>query len=200
MSLDKLLFVIIIVTDYLIQFKLKMNVNSQFVVATHIMTLLAGHKLYLKEYACANSEMIAESVNTNPVVIRRILSTLKDANLVISKSGPNGGSEIARHPSKIKLSEIYKAVDDEGTLFHMHYGEPNHHCLVGGHIQESLKETMEKAEESIKKVLSKKSLQQLAKDVLERAGISTDQPSEKISDKLRSMKEEYEKMKLDLQT
>ena len=177
-----------------------MNVNSQFVVATHIMALLAGHKLYLPEYACANSEMIAESVNTNPVVIRRILSKLKDAKLVISKTGPHGGSKIAKHPSKIKLSEIYKAVEDEGTLFHMHYGEPNHFCIVGGHIQESLKETMENAEESIKKILSKKSLLQIANDILERAGITTDQPSEEISKKLRQMKQEYENAKLELQT
>ena len=177
-----------------------MNVNSQFVVATHIMTLLAAHKLYLREYACAKSEMIAKSVNTNPVVIRRILSKLREANLVISKSGPHGGSEIAKHPSKIKLSEIYEAVDDEGTLFHMHYGEPNHFCPVGGHIQESLKETIEKAEDSVKKVLSKKTLLQIANDILERAGISTDQPSKKISKKLRSMKEEYEHAKLELQT
>jgi DNA-binding IscR family transcriptional regulator len=164
------------------------------------MTLLAGHKLYLPEYACANSEMIAESVNTNPVVIRRILSKLKEANLVISKSGPHGGSVIAKHPSKIKLSKIYEAVDDEGTLFHMHYGEPNHLCLVGGHIQESLKETMKNAEESIKKVLSKKSLLQIANDILERAGIATDQPSEEISKKLRQMKQEYENVKLELHT
>jgi Rrf2 family protein len=164
------------------------------------MALLAGHKLYLPEYACANSEMIAESVNTNPVVIRRILSKLRDANLVISKTGPRGGSEIAKHPSKIKLSEIYKAVEDEGTLFHMHYGEPNRSCLVGGHIQESLKETMENAEESIKKVLSKKSLLQIANDILERAGIATDQPSQEISKKLRLMKQEYENAKLELQT
>ncbi len=177
-----------------------MNVNSQFVVATHIMTLLAGHKLYLPEYACANSEMIAESVNTNPVVIRRILSKLRDADLVISKTGPHGGSEIAKHPSKIKLREIYEAVDDEGALFHMHYSEPNHHCLVGGHIQESLKESLEMAEESVKKVLAKKTLLQITKDVFERAGISTDQPSEEISKKLRTMKEEYERAKLELQT
>ena len=171
-----------------------MNVNSQFVVATHIMTLLAGHKLYLPEHACANSEMIAESVNTNPVVIRRILSKLKDANLVISKSGPHGGSEIARHPSKIKLSDIYKAVDDEGTLFHMHYGEPNHHCVVGGHIREGLKETIEKAEESVKKVLSKKSLLQIANDILERAGLPVSQSTENISKALRSKIDQYEKV------
>jgi DNA-binding IscR family transcriptional regulator len=164
------------------------------------MALLAGHKVYLPEYACTNSEMIAESVNTNPVVIRRILSKLRDADLVVSKSGPNGGSEIAKHPSKIKLSEIYEAVEESGALFHTHYAVPNHNCLVGGHIQESLKDTIEQAEESVIKALSKKSLLQIANDILERAGINTDQPSEEISKKLRLMKQEYENSKLELQT
>ena len=80
-----------------------MNVNSQFAVATHIMAILAGNSLYMQDSACTNSSMIAESVNTNPVVIRRILSKLKEANLVTSKPGPLGGSEITRHPSKITL-------------------------------------------------------------------------------------------------
>jgi Rrf2 family protein len=177
-----------------------MNSNSQFVVATHIMTILAGHKLYLPESECTNSATIAESVNTNPVVIRRILLKLRDANLVVSKSGPRGGSEIAKHPSKIKLNEIYQAVEESGSLFHSHYGEPNNNCLVGGHIQDSLKDTIEKAEEGVKKVLSKKTLMDISKDVLKRAGISTDQPIEKISRKLRRKKQEYEKRKLELHT
>jgi DNA-binding IscR family transcriptional regulator len=143
--------------------------------------------------------MIAESVNTNPVVIRRILSKLRDADLVVSKSGPHGGSEITKHPSKIKLNEIYEAVEEGNSLFHRHYAEPNHHCLVGNHIQESLKDTIEKAEESVKKVLSKKTLMDLSKDVLNRAGISTDQPIEKISKKLRKKRLEYEITKLELQ-
>ncbi len=172
-----------------------MNINSQFAVATHIMAILAGNKLYLHDNACTNSSMIAESVNTNPVVIRRILLKLKEADLVTSKPGPFGGSEISRHPSKITLNDIYSAVEEDGSLFHMHYGEPNPNCLVGGNIRASLKRTIEKAESSIKKVLSKTTLLELTNDILERAGISTTQSSKAITKILLNKKLEYEKVR-----
>ncbi len=172
-----------------------MNSNSQFAVATHIMAMLAGNKLYMQDSACTNSSMIAESVNTNPVVIRRILSKLKEADLVISKPGPLGGSEISRHPSKITLNDIYSAVEDDGSLFHMHYGEPNPNCPVGGNVRASLKETMDKAESSIKKVLSKTTLLKLTNDILERAGISTSQSRKTIAKILLNKKLDYEKYK-----
>lgn len=169
-----------------------MNINSQFAVATHIMAILAGNKLYLQDNACTNSSMIAESVNTNPVVIRRILSKLKEADLVTSKPGPSGGSEISRHPSKITLNDIYSAVEEDGSLFHMHYGEPNPNCLVGGNIRASLKGTMEKAESSIKKVLRKTTLLELTNDILERAGIPTSQSHKTITKILLNKKLEYD--------
>ena len=172
-----------------------MNISSQFAVATHIMAILASNKLYLQGNACTNSSMIAESVNTNPVVIRRILSKLKEAKLVISKPGPLGGSEIMSHPSKITLKDIYSAVEEDGSLFHMHYGEPNADCLVGGNIRASLQGTIEKAESSIKKLLSKTTLFELTNDILERAGISTSQPQKTITKILLNKKLEYEKLK-----
>jgi len=172
-----------------------MNVNSQFAVATHIMAILAGNSLYMQDSACTNSSMIAESVNTNPVVIRRILSKLKESNLVTSKPGPLGGSEIKRHPSKITLKDIYSAVEDDGSLFHMHYGEPNLNCPIGGNIRASLTGTMEKAESSIKNVLSKTTLLELTNDILERAGISTSQSPETITKILLNKKLEYENVK-----
>ena len=177
-----------------------MNINSQFAVATHIMAILAGNKLYLQDNACTNSSMIAESVNTNPVVIRRILSKLKEADLVTSKPGPFGGSEISRHPSKITLNDIYSAVEEDCSLFHMHYGEPNPNCLVGANIRASLKGTMEKSEASFKKVLSKTTLLGLTNDILERAGISTSQSRKTITKILVIKKLEYDKARSKVKT
>jgi Rrf2 family protein len=189
LSLDNSIFVIIIVTDFI---KIIMNINSQFVVATHIMAILAGNKLYREEHACTNSEMISKSVNTNPVVIRRILSKLAEANLVVSKPGPHGGSEIARHPSKITLEEIYLAVDEKDSLFHMHYGDPNADCPIGGHIQDSLKVTIDRAKDSIKKVLVERTLFDLTNDILARAGLPVSQSAENISKALRVKIDQYQ--------
>ena len=170
-----------------------MNINSQFVVATHIMAILAGNKLYREEHACTNSGMISKSVNTNPVVIRKILSKLAEANLVVSKPGPHGGSEVSRHPSKITLEEIYLAVDERDLLFHMHYGNPNVDCPIGGNIQDSLKVTIDRAKESIKKVLAEKTLFDLTNDILQRAGLPVSQSPESISKTLRVKIDQYEK-------
>jgi len=61
-------------------------VNCRFTVAIHVLCLLAA--LHPKP---VTSEFIAGSVNTNPVVIRRILAALRRAGLVKSQPGVSGG-------------------------------------------------------------------------------------------------------------
>jgi DNA-binding IscR family transcriptional regulator len=64
-------------------------VNCRFTVAIHVLCLLAAqHPQPL------TSEFIAGSVNTNPVVIRRLLGSLRRAGLVKSQPGVSGGWEL----------------------------------------------------------------------------------------------------------
>ncbi len=101
-----------------------MAANSQFSVAVHILTLLAKHgDENLK------SEIMAESVNTNPVVIRRILSQLSHAGLVASQTGAFGGTRLAKPADEISLCAIYKAVSC-GEVFALHAKEPNQDCPI----------------------------------------------------------------------
>ena len=65
-----------------------MAANSQFSMAVHILTLLAN-----AEGENVKSGLIAASVNTNPVVIRRVLSQLNQAGLVASQTGAFGGTQ-----------------------------------------------------------------------------------------------------------
>ena len=64
-----------------------MAANSQFSMAIHILALLAG-----AGEENVKSKLIARSVNTNAVVIRRILSHLNHAGLVVSQTGASGGT------------------------------------------------------------------------------------------------------------
>ncbi|HEX8852924.1 MAG TPA: Rrf2 family transcriptional regulator, partial [Pyrinomonadaceae bacterium] len=82
-----------------------MSANSRFAVAVHALTLLAwaGEEPVKSEY-------LACSVNTNPVVIRRILCALARAGLVTSQTGASGGSRLARPAAEITLREVYRAV------------------------------------------------------------------------------------------
>ena len=73
--------------------------SSRFVVAVHAMSVLARFKG--KGPVC--SAMVAESVHTNPVVIRRLMTELEKAHLVKSVAGRAGGFELNKDPGDITL-------------------------------------------------------------------------------------------------
>ena len=106
-----------------------MAANSQFSMAIHILTLLAG-----AGDENMKSECIAGSVNTNPVVIRRVLGQLAQAGLVTSQTGAFGGTRLSKAPGEIHLCEIYKAVSC-GEVFALHAKSPNQDCPIGKNIE-----------------------------------------------------------------
>jgi len=106
-----------------------MAANSQFSMAVHILTMLAksgGENV--------KSEYLAGSVNTNAVVIRRLLSQLGHAGLVSSQTGSTGGTRLSKQPSEIRLADVYHAVSC-GEVFALHPKGANKDCPVGRNIE-----------------------------------------------------------------
>lgn len=134
---------------------MRMARSCKFAVAVHITALLA-----LEEHACV-SEWIAGSVNTNPVVVRRILSALAKAGLVTSTRGSNGGSALAKSPERITLLDIQRAVEDEEPP-PLHHQPPNPACPVGRNIQSVLVRVMDRAEAAREAVLATTTLADIA--------------------------------------
>jgi Rrf2 family protein len=112
--------------------------SSRFTVAVHVLTLLAH-----EEGRALTSEYIAGSVNTNPVVIRRILGLLSKARLVTSTEGAGGGTTLARPARRIRLGDVYSAVE-AGRLFGSTRSNPNPLCPVGRCVQSVLKKHFER--------------------------------------------------------
>jgi len=56
------------------------------------------------------SEQLAKAMQTNPVVVRRILGGLREAGFVHSEKGHGGGWTIARDLSAITMRDIYDAI------------------------------------------------------------------------------------------
>lgn len=109
-----------------------MAANSQFSTAVHVLTILArGCEERIK------SDYFARSVNTNPVVIRRLLKNLQDAGLVVSQVGASGGTCLAKLPKDIRLSDVYKAVAS-GDIFALPPNKPSEDCPVGKNIESIL--------------------------------------------------------------
>lgn len=130
-----------------------MAANSQFSMAVHVLSLLAGSR-----EENLKSEYIAGSVNTNAVVIRRLLGQLNQADLVVSQTGANGGSRLSRCPDSINLAEVYKAVNCGGVMA-LHTKEPNQDCPVGKNIEAVLSCIQNDIDKSIEAKLSQYTLQ-----------------------------------------
>jgi len=110
------------------------------------------------------SEGVAENVNTNPVVIRRLLCELAHAGLVISQKGATGGSRLAKRADDITLLDIYRAVE-ERDVFCLQRHRPNPACPVGAGIEVVLHEVLEDVNSAVEDVLRQRSLE----DVLAQA-------------------------------
>jgi DNA-binding IscR family transcriptional regulator len=107
-----------------------MQISSRFTIALHIFTCVDTFK---GEYKIT-SDFLAESINTNPVIIRKILTQLKAAELITVSRG-TGGIELTRDLSEISFYDVYEAVGaiENGDLFHFHES-PNPKCPVGRNI------------------------------------------------------------------
>lgn len=135
-----------------------MAANSQFAIAIHVLTMLAksGDERVKSDY-------IAGSVNTNPVVIRRLLSNLQEANLVVSQVGASGGTSLARQPKDIRLSEVYDALPC-GEVFALHAKEANQSCPIGKNMAAFLCGLQKEIDKTIDEKLSQYTL----RDVIEK--------------------------------
>ena len=136
-----------------------MQISSRFSVAIHVLTLLAALPGEL-----LTSDRIAGSVNTNPVVIRRILGQLKQAGLVEVRAAA-GGTYLRRDPAALTLLEVYQAVEaSEPQLFSIHE-RPNPHCVVGRSIQAVLDSTLQRAQAALEQELAATTLAQVLAQV-----------------------------------
>ena len=63
-----------------------MQISSRFTIAIHMLTCIETFK---EDYK-VTSDFLASSINVNPVVIRRILSQLRDAGIIEVKRGTGG--------------------------------------------------------------------------------------------------------------
>ena len=143
-----------------------MRINTRFPMAIHILSLL----VLAKEEECT-SEMIARSVNTNSVVIRRINAMLKKANIIKVRSGV-GGAFLNRLPREITLLDIYNAVKspEDISLFDLHHN-PNEKCPVGANIHVALSEPLLEAQMNLEKTLSTYTLFDVANKIAEKNGV-----------------------------
>ena len=105
----------------------------------------------------ANSALIAGSVNTHAVFLRKLLRSLAEAGLVEVREGRGGKYWLARPADLIRLSEVYQAVEPEGPLSPSE-AEPNALCPVGCGMRRAFEEVAGQARERLLKQLRRQTV------------------------------------------
>lgn len=134
-------------------------VNQQFATAVHILTALACNKKELM-----NSDSLATSVNTNPVVIRRLLSQLTKAKLVVTIRGKSGGFKLAKEPVSITLKDIYVALSPTETIAPRDK-TPHKDCAVSCAMHSIMTTVADGTQKAMLKYLETQKLSDLSKKV-----------------------------------
>ena len=131
-------------------------VPTRFAVAAHILLMVASH-----EAEPSTSQRLAASINTNPVVIRRITGQLARAGLVRVRRGP-GGAELVRPPCQITLEDVWRAVNcGAGKPLLPLHANPDPGCPVGCRVHMVLGQAFGAAERALEAALSRTTLADL---------------------------------------
>ncbi|MFJ3389654.1 MULTISPECIES: Rrf2 family transcriptional regulator [unclassified Lysinibacillus] len=133
-----------------------MKISSRFTIAVHILSIIKQNPSTI-----CTSEFMAESVNTNPVVIRKIVSYLKKAGIVQVRRG-TGGASLVKDLDAITLLDVFRSVEvvEEDQLFHLHEN-PNPDCPIGANIQAVLELILVQAQEAMEQVLANITMEQV---------------------------------------
>lgn len=121
-------------------------------MAVHVLTVLA-----YKEGDRVSSASLAGSINTNPVIVRRLLLALQRAKLVDTCKGAGSGSRLNYSPKRINMAQIYRAVEAV-EAFTAPSRKPNADCPVGHCMREELEKIFVSAQSALERDLEKTSL------------------------------------------
>lgn len=128
--------------------------NTRFATIIHILTLLAKNR-----NQWLSSDLIAQSIDINPVMVRKELSVLHKLGWVVSKKGKEGGTKLNVSSRDISMSDIYTAVKNSTVL-----GKKNKcsdtKCAIGKEINAALENLFNETEEIVVDSLKNKSLEE----------------------------------------
>ena len=134
-----------------------MKYSTKLSDAVHILAFIALHP-----NDNLTSDKIAESILTNPVCVRQLMSALRKCGLLISVTG-HPRPALTREPSDITLLDVYHAAEGGKPLLHLDT-HTNPECGVGVNIQLALQDFYQDIQQAAENRMREITLQ----DILDR--------------------------------
>lgn len=141
-----------------------MQITNRFTIAVHIICATE----YFKRNTTVTSSLLASSTGANPVVVRTVMSSLRDAGILDISQGRTGIG-LKRPISEMTLLDVYKAIDpeDKDGLFHFH-DNPSMECPVGKNIHYALDGKLIKIQDSMHRQMQEIRLSDVYEDIVAR--------------------------------
>lgn len=112
-----------------------------------------------------SSSQLAEWLNANPTLVRKLLKTLGEHGLITSQLGRNGGVCLSRPADEIFLKEIYEASIEDKKLWTPRPNLPQI-CVVSTNFEEYFETISDRMEDAVLDSLAGISLAQSLSDLL----------------------------------
>lgn len=116
-----------------------MKRDSRLSGVLHVLLHMAEHE------GPMTSEMLAKAMQTNPVVIRRVMAGLREAGYVRSEKGHGGGWTLACDLGAVTLRDVYNALGHPALLSIGNRTE-SPGCLVEQAVNAALSDAFREAE------------------------------------------------------
>ncbi len=133
--------------------------SGRFAMAAHALAVLA------RAGEGRPSALLASSVNTHAVFMRRILRDLVSAGLVEAREGRSGGYRLTRPARRITLADVYRAVEPGGPLAPSP-SEPDGCCPVGAGMRAAFAATARAAQRGLLEALADRTVADLARSAV----------------------------------
>lgn len=136
-----------------------MAYSQAFAQAISILAYIAS-KIEDHGYEFVSTKQIAESLNIPVPTASKVLRSLTDAGLTVTKEGAKGGLLLGKHPADISVLEIFTALERNKPLFKV----PPKANIEGEKVEKitaNIMACLASAEEGMKKSLEGSTLKDL---------------------------------------
>lgn len=138
-----------------------MKKSSQLSDVLHVLLHMAERD------APMTSDTLAAAMQTHPVVLRRLMSGLRDAGFVGSAKGHGGGWVLTCSLEQVTLRDIHEALGAP-ALVSLGFREDRPECLVALAVNDALTSAVQEAEAALLRRLDGVTLAALARDFHQR--------------------------------
>lgn len=123
----------------------KMPYSARLATSVHILLAID----YFENQAKVTSTFLANSIQTNPVIVRNLLGKLQKAGLIRVEAGV-GGAHLTKAPQELTFWDIFQAVEDQNKPIFKANDDTNPNCPVGRVVNSLLQPRMEEVEGAFK--------------------------------------------------